>query len=100
MRFPSWARHLVVEAKLRRERGERAQRLRWAGLPTGNDDGLALGLTKCLIFAGLITIVSVINGISVKGGAEGVGRVTTSAVVHGILAIVLTDMIFVFMTTS
>jgi phospholipid/cholesterol/gamma-HCH transport system permease protein len=63
-------------------------------------DDLAHGLTKSLIFAVLITIVSVIDGISVKGGAEGVGRVTTSAVVHGISAIVLTDMIFVFMTTG
>jgi len=65
----------------------------------GTDD-LVHGLAKSLIFAVLITIVSVIDGISVKGGAEGVGRVTTSAVVHGISAIVLTDMIFVFMTTS
>ena len=63
-------------------------------------DDLVHGLTKSLIFAVLITIVSVIDGISVKGGAEGVGRVTTSAVVHGISAIVLTDMIFVFMTTG
>jgi len=63
-------------------------------------DDLAHGLTKSLIFAVLITIVSVVDGISVKGGAEGVGRVTTSAVVHGITAIVLTDMIFVFMTTG
>ena len=63
-------------------------------------DDLAHGLAKSLIFAVLITIVSVIDGISVKGGAEGVGRVTTSAVVHGISAIVLTDMIFVFMTTG
>jgi phospholipid/cholesterol/gamma-HCH transport system permease protein len=63
-------------------------------------DDLAHGLTKSLIFAVLITIVSVIDGVSVKGGAEGVGRVTTSAVVHGISAIVLTDMIFVFMTTG
>lgn len=64
----------------------------------GTDD-LAHGLTKSLIFAVLVTIVSVVDGISVKGGAEGVGRVTTSAVVHGITAIVLTDMIFVFATT-
>jgi len=61
--------------------------------------GMSIG-HKSLIFAVLITIVSVVDGISVKGGAEGVGRVTTSAVVHGISAIVLTDMIFVFMTTS
>ena len=63
-------------------------------------EDLVHGLTKSLIFAVLITIVAVIDGISVKGGAEGVGRVTTSAVVHGISAIVLTDMIFVFMTTG
>jgi len=63
-------------------------------------DDLAHGLTKSLIFAVLITIVAVVDGVSVKGGAEGVGRVTTSAVVHGISAIVLTDMIFVFMTTG
>jgi len=63
-------------------------------------DDLAHGLAKSLIFAVLITIVAVVDGISVKGGAEGVGRVTTSAVVHGISAIVLTDMIFVFMTTG
>jgi phospholipid/cholesterol/gamma-HCH transport system permease protein len=62
-------------------------------------DDLAHGLTKSLIFAVLITIVSVVDGISVKGGAEGVGRVTTSAVVHGITAIVLTDMVFVVATT-
>jgi len=63
-------------------------------------DDLAHGLTKSLIFSVLITIVAVVDGISVKGGAEGVGRVTTSAVVHGITAIVLTDMIFVFATTA
>lgn len=62
-------------------------------------DDLVHGLTKSLIFAVLITIVAVVDGNSVKGGAEGVGRVTTSAVVHGISAIVLTDMIFVFAAT-
>jgi phospholipid/cholesterol/gamma-HCH transport system permease protein len=63
-------------------------------------DDLAHGLTKSFIFAVLITIVAVINGTSVKGGAEGVGRVTTAAVVHGISAIVITDMIFVFASTA
>jgi phospholipid/cholesterol/gamma-HCH transport system permease protein len=58
------------------------------------------GLAKSVIFAVLVTIVAVVDGISVKGGAEGVGRVTTAAVVHGISAIVLTDMLFVFATTS
>jgi phospholipid/cholesterol/gamma-HCH transport system permease protein len=43
--------------------------------------------------------VGIVDGSSVKGGAEGVGRVTTQSVVHGITAIVLTDMIFVFAAT-
>jgi phospholipid/cholesterol/gamma-HCH transport system permease protein len=64
----------------------------------GSDD-IFHGLQKSLIFAVLITIVGMVDGSSVKGGAEGVGRVTTNAVVHGITAIVLTDMLFVFATT-
>jgi phospholipid/cholesterol/gamma-HCH transport system permease protein len=57
------------------------------------------GLEKSLIFAVLVTTVGIVDGASVKGGAEGVGRVTTAAVVHGITAIVLTDMLFAFATT-
>lgn len=57
------------------------------------------GLGKSIVFGALITIVGVVNGASVKGGAEGVGRVTTSAVVHSILAIILADLIIVFMLT-
>jgi phospholipid/cholesterol/gamma-HCH transport system permease protein len=57
------------------------------------------GLGKTVIFAGLITLVSVVNGAGVTGGAEGVGRVTTRSVVQSIAAIVITDMLFVFVTT-
>jgi phospholipid/cholesterol/gamma-HCH transport system permease protein len=57
------------------------------------------GLGKSVIFGVLITIVGVVNGVSVRGGAEGVGRVTTSSVVHAITAIVVTDMIFVYVAT-
>jgi phospholipid/cholesterol/gamma-HCH transport system permease protein len=57
------------------------------------------GLSKSGIFAVLITLVGIVDGSAVKGGAEGVGRVTTNAVVHGITAIVFTDMLFVFATT-
>jgi phospholipid/cholesterol/gamma-HCH transport system permease protein len=57
------------------------------------------GVQKSLIFAVLITAVGIVDGASVTGGAEGVGRVTTNAVVHGITAIVVTDMIFAFATT-
>jgi phospholipid/cholesterol/gamma-HCH transport system permease protein len=57
------------------------------------------GLAKSVIFGVLITIVGVVNGVSVRGGAEGVGRVTTNAVVHALAAIVVTDMIFVYVAT-
>ncbi len=64
---------------------------------TVND--LLHGLGKTVIFAGLITLVAVVNGAGVTGGAEGVGRVTTRSVVQSIAAIVITDMLFVFVTT-
>ncbi|GJL65768.1 MAG: ABC transporter [Nitrospirales bacterium] len=57
------------------------------------------GLGKSLVFGFLITIVGVVNGSSVTGGAEGVGRVTTNSVVHAILAIILADLLIVFMMT-
>ncbi len=64
----------------------------------GTEDVLH-GLGKSLVFGALITLVGVINGSSVKGGAEGVGQVTTRAVVHSILAIILADLLIVFMLT-
>lgn len=60
---------------------------------------LTHGLVKSLIFAALITLVAVVNGASVSGGAEGVGRATTRSVVQAIAAILITDMLFVFIVT-
>ena len=60
---------------------------------------LTHGLGKSVIFAALITLVGVANGAGVQGGAEGVGRATTRAVVQSIAAIIITDMIFVFIMT-
>ncbi len=57
------------------------------------------GLGKSVVFGTLITLVGVVNGASVTGVAEGVGRVTTNAVVHSILAIILADLVVVFMMT-
>ena len=54
------------------------------------------GLGKSAIFGALIAIIGVVNGFSVQGGAEGVGKVTTRAVVQSISAIIVTDMIFAF----
>jgi phospholipid/cholesterol/gamma-HCH transport system permease protein len=57
------------------------------------------GLIKSGIFAVLVTVIGVVNGANVTGGAEGVGRMTTRSVVHAISAIVITDMVFAFMVT-
>lgn len=62
-------------------------------------DDLLHGLYKAALFSILITLVGVINGANVEGGAEGVGRMTTRSVVLSISAIIVTDMIFAFVAT-
>jgi phospholipid/cholesterol/gamma-HCH transport system permease protein len=54
------------------------------------------GLSKSVVFAVLITLVGVSTGFGVSGGAEGVGRATTRAVVLSISALVIADMLFSF----
>lgn len=62
-------------------------------------DDVLHGLGKSVLFGLLITLVGVINGALVEGGAEGVGRMTTRSVVLAISAIIVTDMIFAFIAT-
>lgn len=62
-------------------------------------DDLMHGLGKSVIFAALIAVIGVVNGATVAGGAEGVGRATTRAVVQSISAIVITDMLFALVVT-
>jgi phospholipid/cholesterol/gamma-HCH transport system permease protein len=57
------------------------------------------GVGKSAVFAVLITVVGVVNGSLVSGGADGVGRTTTRSVVHAIAAIVIADMLFTFLVT-
>lgn len=54
------------------------------------------GLSKSLVFAVLITLVGVSTGFEVAGGAEGVGRATTRAVVVSITLLIVADMAFSF----
>ncbi len=61
---------------------------------------LAHGLGKSALFAALVVIVSAANGALATGGAEGVGRMTTRAVVQSIAAIVVADMIFALIVTN
>lgn len=64
-----------------------------------SQDDVMHGIGKSVIFAALIAIIGVVNGSLVTGGAEGVGRFTTRAVVQSISAIIVTDMLFVFVVT-
>ncbi len=49
------------------------------------------GLTKAVFFAGFIALIACHKGFSAEGGAEGVGRATTEAVVAGSLAVLITN---------
>src|SRR4030042_553908 len=52
------------------------------------------GVMKSGVFAVIIAWVGCLRGFQVKGGADSVGRATTSAVVSGIFLIVVMDSIF------
>ncbi len=52
------------------------------------------GLLKAAVFGGFIAGIAAERGLSARGGAEGVGRVTTSAVVSTLFWLVLLDALF------
>lgn len=52
---------------------------------------LLTGLFKSVLFAQLIVLVGAINGLRTKGGADAVGRSTTTSVVAGIFAVICAD---------
>jgi phospholipid/cholesterol/gamma-HCH transport system permease protein len=52
------------------------------------------GLIQAGVFGALISLIACQQGLSVRGGAEGVGRATTLTVVHSIVAIVLAAGVF------
>jgi phospholipid/cholesterol/gamma-HCH transport system permease protein len=52
---------------------------------------VAGGLIKSLCYAGAIALIACQQGFATKGGAEGVGRRTTSTVVISLFALVLID---------
>jgi phospholipid/cholesterol/gamma-HCH transport system permease protein len=55
---------------------------------------ITTGLIKSLVFGLIITGVGCYEGFSVEGGAEGVGKATTSSVVVSIFLIIFADVIF------
>jgi phospholipid/cholesterol/gamma-HCH transport system permease protein len=52
------------------------------------------GLVKSVAFAILIAGVGCLRGFQARGGAESVGRITTSAIVAGIFSIIVADAVF------
>ena len=61
---------------------------------TAND--VLQGLVKSVVFAAIVALVGISNGFAVRGGADGVGRATTRAVVWSISYIVIADMLFTY----
>ena len=57
-------------------------------------DDVASGVGKSYFFAFFITVVACRNGLQVTGGADGVGRATTAAVVFMIITILVLDATF------
>ena len=55
---------------------------------------LVIGLVKSVFFGVAICWVGVYRGLQVEGGAEGVGKMTTSSVVTSIFLIVIVDLVF------
>ncbi len=52
------------------------------------------GLVKSVAFAGAIALISCQQGLATSGGAEGVGRRTTGAVVSILFALIVLDAVF------
>lgn len=61
-----------------------------------NYGDIASGLIKSLFFGFVISSIGCYKGLKVSGGADAVGRFTTSAVVAGVFMIILSDAIFTF----
>jgi phospholipid/cholesterol/gamma-HCH transport system permease protein len=55
---------------------------------------LLIGLAKGVVFGVLVGITGCHRGLTAARSAEGVGNATTSAVVSGILQIIVADAIF------
>ncbi len=58
------------------------------------------GFTKSVFFAIVICMVGVYRGFEVEGGAEGVGKKTTSSVVTSIFLIIVVDVVFTYLFFS
>ncbi len=54
---------------------------------------IVVGLVKAVAFGGAVPLVACAAGFAARGGAPGVGRATTSAVIGGSLAVLFLDLV-------
>ena len=59
---------------------------------------VVIGFIKCAADGIVISCVAVHQGLTTKGGAEGMGKSTTRSVVYSIIGIALTHLFFTFIT--
>ncbi len=52
------------------------------------------GLVKATVFGVILSALACYHGLSVTGGAAGVGRATTATVVQAVVAVIVADLIF------
>jgi phospholipid/cholesterol/gamma-HCH transport system permease protein len=55
---------------------------------------VAGGVIKAVVFGALIALISCERGLATRGGAEGVGRSTTAAVVASLFSLIAADAVF------
>ncbi len=60
---------------------------------------LTVGITKAVVFGGVVALIGCYKGLYCGEGAEGVGRATTEAVVFSSITILITNF-FLTMTLA
>lgn len=60
---------------------------------------LITGLSKSVVFAWIVALIGCHCGLRITGGAEGVGRATTTSVVASIFFIIVADSVFTTLST-
>lgn len=69
-----------------------------AGFVKGFD--LAVGLTKSVVFGGMLSLICCQRGFASKAGAEGVGKAATEGFVMSFVAIMFLDFLMAMMTNT
>lgn len=61
----------------------------WNMLKYSHNSDVMIGLIKSVVYGGIIALIGCYKGLTCQGGAEGVGRATTEAVVYSSITILI-----------